>query len=148
MKRLVLMSSVIAMAIIITACAGTTQPTPKRGDTLFQQLGGEIGVDQLVVATLQRVHSDERIAFLFEDIDETNLVEQLYDQICYLSGGPCTYDGLDMRDAHAGMAITKREFDIFVQLFVDAMEQQQIPFSAQNKLLALLAPMRPDIVHQ
>lgn len=117
-------------------------------NSLYLQLGGEVGIDELVVDAIHRIHQHERLAFLFEDVDFTNLVEQIRDQICYLSGGPCTYEGLSMTEVHAGQDITKAEFDIFVKLFRDAMDNRKIPFSAQNKLLAKLAPMRPDIIRQ
>ena len=121
---------------------------PRQDDSLYQQLGGDIGIDQLAVTSLQLLHKDERLAFLFEDIDEHNLIRELSNQLCYLSGGPCVYEGLSMQDAHAGMAITEANFDIFVQIFMQAMRDNDIPFAAQNKLLTMLAPMRPDIIHQ
>ncbi|MEM6998202.1 MAG: group 1 truncated hemoglobin, partial [Pseudomonadota bacterium] len=93
-------------------------------------------------------HSDERIAFLFEDTDDDELIKQISDQVCFLSKGPCEYEGLDMVEAHSGMEITKAEFDIFVEIVIDAMEFANIPHTARNKLLALLAPMREDIIHQ
>jgi len=131
--------------ILLSACSSSQ---PRQEDSLYQQLGGDIGIDQLAITSLQLLREEERLAFLFEDIDEHNLIRQLSDQLCYLSGGPCVYEGLSMQDAHAGMALTEAEFDIFVQVFMNAMAANNIPFSAQNKLLAMLAPMRTDVIHQ
>lgn len=66
----------------------------------------------------------------------------------FLSGGPCEYEGLGIVEAHSGMEITEAEFDIFVELVIDAMEFADIPHTAHNKLLALLAPMGEDIIYQ
>ncbi len=137
--------SVVISLIILTACSASQ---PRTNDSLYQQLGGDIGIDQLAVTSLQMLKKEERLAFLFQDIDDHNLVRQLTDQLCYLSGGPCIYEGLSMQDAHAGMALTAAEFDLFVQVFMRAMDANDIPFSAQNKLLAMLAPMRADVIHQ
>jgi len=131
--------------IVLSACSSSQ---PRQEDSLYQQLGGDIGIDQLAITSLQLLREEERLAFLFEDIDEHNLIRQLSDQLCYLSGGPCVYEGLSMQDAHAGLALTEAEFDIFVQVFMNAMAANNIPFSAQNKLLAMLAPMRTDVIHQ
>ncbi len=58
------------------------------------------------------------------------------------------YEGPDMVEVHSGMEITEAEFDIFVEIIIDAMELAEISYSARNKLLALLAPMREDIIYQ
>lgn len=117
-------------------------------DSLYTELGEQNGISRFVAKAVELSHSDKRIAFLFEDTDDTELTKQLEDQICFLSGGPCEYEGLDMVEAHSGMEITEAEFDIFVELVIDAMEYAGIPHTARNKLLALLAPMREDIIHQ
>jgi len=130
--------------MLLSAC---TAPGHK-GDALFQDLGGKEGIARFVSAAVSLSHNDPRIAFLFEDADDANLTAQLEDQICALSGGPCEYEGQDMVEAHSGMEITEAEFDIFVELVLDAMEQSGISHSARNRLLALLAPMREDVIHQ
>ncbi|MBI1733176.1 MAG: group 1 truncated hemoglobin [Gammaproteobacteria bacterium] len=119
-----------------------------KGDALFRDLGGREGIARFVGAAVASAHSHPRIAFLFEDADDGNLKGQLGDLICALAAGPCNYEGLGMREAHSGMEITEAEFDIFVELVLDAMEQSGISHSARNRLLALLVPLREDIIHQ
>lgn len=123
-------------------------PVSLHADTLYKELGEAEGITKFVTKAIELYHSDERLAFLFEDVDDEYLIEQLENQMCELSGGPCTYEGLDMVEVHSGLEITKAEFDIFVEIFIDALEYAEIPHSARYKLLALLAPMRKDIIHQ
>jgi hemoglobin len=121
---------------------------PIAADSLYTELGAEEGINRFVTKAVELSHSDERIAFLFEDTDDAELIIQISDQVCFLSQGPCEYEGLDMVEAHSGMEITEAEFDIFVEIVIDAMESADIPHTARNKLLALLAPMREDIIYQ
>ena len=72
--------------------------------------------------------------------------KSLTDQICQLSGGPCQYEGGDMKSAHADMDITKAHFNALVEVLQAAMAAQGIAFTQQNRLLALLAPMHRDII--
>ena len=116
--------------------------------SLYTELGEADGIKKFVTKAVELSHSDKRIAFLFEDTDDEELVKQIEDQMCFLSGGPCEYEGQDMDEVHSGMEITEAEFDIFVEICIDAMEYADIPHSARNKLLALLAPMRKDIIYQ
>ena len=132
------------LLMLLCACAAPAN----RNDGLFQDLGGREGIARFVGAAVAKAHNDPRIKSLFEDADDENLKSQLGDQICALSGGPCEYEGLDMVEAHSGMEITEAEFDIFVEFVIDAMEESGISHSARNRLLALLAPMREDVIHQ
>jgi hemoglobin len=135
---------ILALALATSGCAAPGN----KGDELFQDLGGKDGIARFVSTAVSLAHHDPRIGFLFEDADDENLITQLADQICALSGGPCQYEGQDMAEAHSGMEITEAEFDVFVELVIDAMEQSGISHSARNRLLALLAPMREDVIHQ
>lgn len=138
----------LAFAVLIAAgCAGGGH---ERGtnDALYNRLGGEAGVDRLVATLLDEVYADERIAFLFEDTDRENLHEVIVEQVCAETGGPCTYQGLDMRAAHSGLDIRHAEFDAFVEDLIVAMERSGIATPVQNRLLAIFAPMREKIVFQ
>ncbi len=117
-------------------------------DSLYTELGESDGINKFVTKAVEISHTDQRIAFLFEDTDDEELIIQISDQICFLSDGPCEYDGQDMDEVHSGMEITEAEFDIFVAIVIDSMEYADISHSARNKLLALLAPMREDIINQ
>ncbi|HJU38001.1 MAG TPA: group 1 truncated hemoglobin, partial [Tahibacter sp.] len=70
------------------------------------------------------------------------------EQFCHESGGPCTYTGRSMAEAHSGLAIKAKEFDAFVEDLVDAMDDVGLPTRTQNRLLRIFAPMRPDVIDQ
>ena len=140
MYKLFKIISILALLILA--------PVSLQADTLYQELGKAECITKFVTKAVELYHSDERLAFLFEDVNDEYLIEQLEDHMCNLSGGPCNYEGLDMVSAHSGLEITKAEFDIFVEIFIDALEYAEIPHSTRYKLLALLAPMRKDIIHQ
>lgn len=122
--------------------------SPIHAASLYTELGEEEGINRFVTKAVELSHSDKRIAFLFEDTDDEEFIKVLEEQMCFLSGGPCVYEGQDMVEAHSGLEITEAEFDIFVEIAIDAMEFAGIPHPARNKLLAILAPMREDIIYQ
>jgi hemoglobin len=71
---------------------------------------------------------------------------KLVDQICQGSGGPCTYAGLDMKAAHAGMGLSDADFDAIVEDLVKALDSAGVPQKEKDELLGVLGPMRADIV--
>ena len=113
---------------------------------LYQALGEKPGITRLMDDFVNRVVKDPRIGGHFKDVKPAALKESLTDQICQLSGGPCKYEGADMKSAHADMDITKGHFNALVEVLQSAMDAQGIPFAQQNRLLALLAPMHRDVI--
>ena len=51
-----------------------------------------------------------------------------------------------MKSSHAGLGIDRADFNRLVEVLQVAMNQHKVPFRAQNKLLAKLAPMHREIV--
>ena len=116
------------------------------GDPLFFRMGGEAklrpAMDELVVVMLE----DERINFAFAQTDLTKFKHLLYTQLCELAGGPCIYDGRDMRTAHAKLPITNAQFNALAEDLYIAFDRVGVSYALQNEMIALLAPMQRDIV--
>lgn len=129
-------------AWFLTACSQTPPPS------LYQQLGGAQGVEQLVDGLLHKIEHDERIVHHFKDTDIARFRSKLIEQLCNISGGPCQYTGSSMQESHTGFGITHADFDRLVQHLIDVMTEQHIQLSAQNALLAKLAPMYSDVTYR
>ena len=113
---------------------------------LYQALGDKPGITRLMDDFVNRLVQDPRIGGHFKEVKPAALKQSLTDQICQLSGGPCQYEGADMKSAHADMDINKGHFNALVEVLQTAMDAQGIPFAQQNRLLALLAPMHRDVI--
>jgi hemoglobin len=116
--------------------------------TLYARLGGQAGIEAITEAMLVRSADDPRIRDDFAEADIVHLHARLSEHLCALTGGPCTYGGRDMKAAHAGLGLTEADFNALVENLVDAMTGRGVPITAQNELLAILAPMRGDIIRQ
>lgn len=137
-------AAAVVLALLLSACVAQ----PPKNDSLYRDLGGEAGVSAFVEEAIVRWVDNPRIAHLFADKDLINLHTQLVSQICFESGGPCEYSGRTMEEAHRDMNIDEGQFNALVEDLIDAMEAKQVPIGAQNRLLAQLAPMRHQIMHQ
>lgn len=154
MKHFIIRTSFLLLALgsDLALAQGTPQVTPASAypmapaPGLFPALGGQQGIRALMDDFAQRLRADARIGHRFKDSNLTHLAKQLTDQICQLAGGPCTYQGPDMKDAHAEMGINASEFNALVEVLQTTMDAHRIPFGRQNQLLALLAPQHRDMV--
>ncbi|WP_372994568.1 group I truncated hemoglobin [Marinobacter sp.] len=117
----------------------------KPDDSLYQQLGEREGIANVVEDLLYLIVDDERINQQFKGMDVGRFHRNLTDQLCELSGGPCTYTGREMRELHADMAITDTQFNALAEHLILAMEKNDIPTGAQNRLIKQLLPLYPDI---
>lgn len=113
--------------------------------TLYDKLGGHDGVTEIISDMIDYALEDPRIADIFGNSNIPRLEGLLVEHICSLTDGGCVYTGQDMDKAHAGLGIDNRHFNALVEDLRKAMDDNDIPFRTQNKLLALLAPMHGDI---
>lgn len=131
-----------------SAAAAATVDAPK---SLHERLGGTAAIATVVDAFVANVAADARINKRFSRVaGDTAAMRQfkqkLVDQVCAGAGGPCTYAGLDMKAAHKGMGITDADFDALVEDLVKALDGAGVPEKEKAELLAILGPMRADMV--
>ena len=100
----------------------------------------------VVDETIDSAVKDPRLNQSFDKVDIKKLKQKIVDQICFLTGGGCTYDGDDMKTVHAGLNITEREFYGVVEALVRALDGHNVGLREKNELLAILAPMKKDVV--
>ncbi|MCK5875669.1 MAG: group 1 truncated hemoglobin [Alcanivoracaceae bacterium] len=124
----------------LAACQSNPHPS------LFRDLGGLDGIGHIVDEFMLGLGNDPRIAHHFGQTDPQRFRQKLIEQFCAESGGGCSYSGESMRDAHAGRNISHADFNALVEVLIDAMDKQDIPVAAQNRLLQRLAPMHQDVV--
>lgn len=138
------------LGALLLACVGALAIPPAQAQaidsSLFQALGGQPGLAALTTDPVQRLRTDVRIGASFKDSNPRELQRQLADQFCVVAGGPCVYEGANMKDAHADMKVTKADFNALVEVLQTAMAAQGLAFGVQNRLLARLAPMHRDII--
>jgi hemoglobin len=136
---------IISASLCMVASLGFAQDSiPK--DQLFKALGEKPGLIMLMDTFMPRLLANARTGPFFRAVDQKRVKEQLVEQICQLSGGPCEYEGKDMKTAHMDMRVTKADFNALVEVLQAAMDAQGIPFRTQNQLLARLAPMHRAVV--
>jgi hemoglobin len=113
---------------------------------VLEQFGGEAGLTRLMDTFMAGLLADEKMGPFFANSDQVRVKRQLVEQFCVILGGDCTYTGRDMKSSHAGLGIDRADFNRLVEVLQVAMDQHDVPFSAQNKLLAKLAPMHREVV--
>ncbi|WP_425995924.1 group I truncated hemoglobin [Caulobacter sp. DWR1-3-2b1] len=121
---------------------------PMDDTKVFGAFHGKDGLTRIAADTVDRSLADPRIKDVFATTDVPRLKRTLAEQFCYVLGGGCAYTGRDMASVHKDMGVTNKDFNALVENLQWAMEKEGVPFFAQNKLLAKLAPMQRGVVER
>lgn len=144
MRRSRLKAGVFVLALSVCANAVASD----KGASLYDDLGGEIALQAIISDMMDLTLADPQMAPIFVDSDIERLKNLLFIHTCHIADGPCEYEGQDMRRAHDGLGIRTMHFNRLVENMQVAMDNQDISFRIQNRLLARLAPFHDDVTER
>ena len=121
---------------------------PMADQATFKAFHGRDGVQRVANSMVDRVSTDPRTADIFKAHDLVRIRRTLGELFCYLLDGPCDYSGRDLKTAHKDLGVQNADFNAVVEDLQWAMNKEGVPFRAQNKLLAKLAPMQRSVVER
>ncbi len=133
-------TALVALASILLAAA------PRAEAALYDDMGGQPGIERLVDNATARFLADPRVSKTFEDTNMDRFKKMLAAQLCQLTGGGCAYTGRDMTAAHRGLEVNQAQFNALAEDLQDAMEAVGVGYHTQNRLMAILAPMERNVV--
>ena len=143
------MRQVIAvLALSVLMSAATVWAEGLKAKSLYDRLGGKEAITAVVDTFVAKVGADKRINGYFASTDLVKLKMHLVNQICEASGGPCKYTGRSMKQTHAGMGVTDAAFGALVDDLVAALDHHKVGKPEKEDLLAVLGPMKSDIVEK
>jgi hemoglobin len=142
--------SLLTLSLASTAASETAHSsnlgnTPMVGTETFDAFGGKAGLVKIMDDFMIGLVNDPRTKPFFDNEKQTFIKAMLVEQMCALMNGGCKYTGRDMTAAHANMKVNRAAFNALVEQFQFSMDKHHVPFTAQNKLLAKLAPMYREI---
>lgn len=132
---------------------------------LFDRLGGEPGISNIVADFFPRALQDPRVNWQRKGVksgglfrrsapvaweatpqNAARLQKHFVQFLALATGGPARYEGKDMKAAHDGMKISNPEFDAVIGDLKASLDKLQIPNKEQKELLAIIESTRPQIV--
>ena len=145
MKALPRLAWFFGLAVMLAACQGM-MPTQQK--SLYERLGGKDAITAVVDDFVANVAADQKINHFFAKTDIPTFKKNLTDQLCAATGGGCTYSGKDMKTAHAGLGISNADWDALVGDLGKSLDKFKVKKADQKALVALLAPMKGDVVEK
>ena len=132
------------LAAVLLFCLGS--PRIAQASTLFDDLGGQPGLDQIVDGVVTLYMTDPRLRADFDNINPDRLKSRLATYLCMLTDGPCTYKGRSMAASHKGLKIDQASFNAVAEDTEIVMTRDGVSSWTQNRLMARLAPLAHQII--
>ncbi|MDP3846984.1 MAG: group 1 truncated hemoglobin [Pseudomonas sp.] len=131
--------------LILTALLSLISVQAHAEQTTFEKFGSKPGLVLIVDDMMLNLIAAPLTKPFFDNPKKDFIKFMLVEQFCDLLDGGCKYSGRDMKTTHANFKIGRAEFNSLVESLQIAMDKHAVPFTAQNQLLAKLAPMYRDV---
>lgn len=133
-------------AAFAQAGAGQTQPS------LYERLGGLAPISVVVSDFIDALvpdavlNANPAIDAARKRVPAAYLKYHVTALVCQATGGPCQYQGRTMKDSHAHLNITDREWDRMVTIFKEILAKHSVPAKETEELLGIVGSTKADIV--
>ncbi len=117
-----------------------------REDTLYERIGGEAGIDAMVVAFYNRVLSDGDLAPFFEHVEMDKLRDMQREFFSAALGGDIDYSGPPLRHTHHAYKIERRHFARFVDYLLETLRDRGMAEGDVSAIIARVNTYSDDII--
>ena len=125
---------------------------PQKQQSLYDRLGGlapiSVVVNDFIDALVPDavLNANPAIDAARKRVPPPYLKYHVTAMVCQATGGPCQYHGRGMKESHAHLNITEREWDRMVTLFKEVLAKYKVPEQETQELLKIVGSTKADIV--
>jgi hemoglobin len=136
--------------------------------SLFEKLGGDEGIRQLVDDFVDRAIADPRTNWERKGVKRGGVLgiggssaewkptpenvarvkHHMAQFIAVATGGPARYEGRDLKELHKGMKISNAEFDASIGALKATLDVLRVANEEQKELISILESARPQIAEE
>jgi hemoglobin len=126
-------------------------PTQEK-PALYERLGGVYSIAVVVDDFIDRIMADPRLNAnplvdkAHHQVSPQGFKYLVTEMVCWATGGPQTYSGRSMNDAHRHLAINHQEWQAFMDDFQQTLDKFNVPPQEQAELKAIVESTHTDIV--
>ena len=141
---------VVLLSVLVGPAARAQQPGVQK--TLYERLGGLKGITMVTDDFINRLvanktlNQNPAINAGRKNSPPPYLKFQVSQLVCEVSGGPCKYTGKSMKESHAHLNISEKEWEIMAAEFRKSLNKFKVPAAEQKELFAIVGKTKADIV--
>jgi len=153
-RNMTLSTTLACVAILLAGyhTAVAQSGAAQEQQSLYDRLGGLAPISVVVSDFLDALvpdavlNANPAIAAARKRVPPPYLKYHVTAMVCQATGGPCQYHGRGMRESHAHLNITEREWDRMISLFKEVLATHKVPAKETQELLEIVGSTKADIV--
>ena len=120
--------------------------------SLYDRLGGLKGITVVVDDFVNRLVANKElnknpaINAGRKSAPAPYLKFQVSQMVCGVTGGPCKYTGKAMKESHAHLNISEKEWGVMAAEFKKTLDKFKVPAAEQKELFDIVGTTKADIV--
>ncbi len=140
------------LIVFLSAGAWLVQAEEKAEPSLYDRLGGVYSIASVVDDFIDRLYVNDTlnanpaIKESRERVPLPGLKYSVTEMVSQATGGPQTYTGRTMIEAHAHLDVTENEWKAMMRDFKTTLDKFNVPEKEQQELFAIMESTKPDIV--
>lgn len=141
----------VTAILLLLATSAAAEAAAQNRPTLYARMGGYDRIAAVIDDFLGRFDADPALApFLggINAVEGARIRQHFVDFLCHRTGGPCLYNGRDMKITHEGLPITEAHFAAVTRHFDAALEKQGVPAPERREVMTMLQSLREMIVQR
>ena len=118
-------------------------------DSLYKRIGGYDAIAAITDDFPGKLVSHEEMRRFFYGASESARMrrrQHIVDFVCAKTGGPCLYTDRNMKDAHKGLGIGNREWNVLSELFLQSLKKYGLQPKKIEELMDFILSLRVDIL--
>lgn len=116
---------------------------------MYQQLGGENGIEKAIDLLYAKVLDDERLARFFNGVEIVLQRRKFRLFLNTVTGGPRQRSPIELRAAHANAVregLSEEHFDAFIEHLEASLRELEVPFDTISRIVEVVVQTRSDVL--
>ncbi len=150
----ILKIATILMMLVLSMSVGPAAWAQQAGaqKSLYERLGGLKGITVVVDDFINRLVANKTLNHNpainagRKSSPAPYLKYQVSELVCQVTGGPCKYTGKAMKESHAHLNISEKEWGVMAGEFKKSLDKYKVPATEQKELFEIVGKTKADIV--
>lgn len=141
----------VSMIAIVCAVSAMAQKSAMKEKSLYERLGGYDAIAAVTDDFAGRLATDKKLGKYFVGLSDDSmkkLRQHVVDFLCLATGGPCLYNGRDMKTVHMGLEITEDEWNTSLDHLKATLTKFKVPETEMNEVVMAVGGLKKDIVEK
>lgn len=116
-------------------------------DSIYERFGGQERVGQMVDEFYKSILEDPTLAKFFYEVDMDTQKRHQTHFLSFIMGGPNSYSGRTLADAHRGINTTGDQFDSLITHLRNSMENHEMNQEEIEAVVQSITAYKEDIIN-